>query len=245
MDRVLFRFGGVAVHTYTALQYLGIVLGVFAQGYAATTAGLDTGRVLAASFLLLVPALTGARLLYVVLHWRRYRREPRLIWHRSGGGAALYGGLIFALPLSIVVLTPLKLSLAAYWDTASFGLLTGLIVGRVGCLLNGCCCGRPSTGPLAINLPDHGGVWNPRIPSQVLESLWAIVLLVGAFAIWQRAAFPGATALLVFGGYALGRFFLEATRQQQDWIGSLSVHRAFSVAVAVGAILMFVVLRRT
>ena len=56
-------------------------------------------RALTATLLLLPPALFGARLLFVIAHWPAYRQEPRRMWRASEGGAAMYGGLLVAVPL--------------------------------------------------------------------------------------------------------------------------------------------------
>src|SRR5215472_8513458 len=109
MRRVLFRWGGVAIHSYPAMLWLGIVLGLVAQEVAANARGIDTDRTLLATLLLLIPALAGSRLLYLALHWRSFRRRPGDLWRRSDGGAALYGGLVLVLPLSAPLLAGFEL----------------------------------------------------------------------------------------------------------------------------------------
>jgi len=83
---------GRRISSYRLLVYLGLVFGLVAENRVARAAGLDGWRVFAATLSLLVPVLVGARLLFVVTHWRVYRRDIRRIWRRAEGGAALYGG---------------------------------------------------------------------------------------------------------------------------------------------------------
>lgn len=233
MRPVLFRLGPFAIHSYPAMLYLGIVTGLFAQQIAAEESGLDARRVMAASLLLLIPALSGARLLHVVLHWRTFLRDPRRIWRVTEGGAALYGGLILMLPLSLPLLAALKLPLGAFWDTASITMLVALVFTRIGCLLNGCCGGRASQSPIALALTDHMGVRKRRIPTQLLEAGWGLLLLGAAVTCWRQAPFRGAIFLCVVAAYALARFVLEGLREHQDMVGRISLHRAISVACAV------------
>jgi phosphatidylglycerol:prolipoprotein diacylglycerol transferase len=188
----LFECHGIKVYSYPAFLYLGLVLGILAGNHAANVSGLDSARVFVATLLLRVPTLVGARLLFIATHWKIYRREPERIWRRSEGGAAMGGGVPFMVVLSVPLLAALELPFGAFWDVALVTILVGMIFTRIGCLLNGCCSGRPSEGPWAINLPDHRGVRCGRVPTQLLEAGWAVVLLFAATATWRLMPFPGA-----------------------------------------------------
>src|SRR4030095_2264466 len=142
MRPVLFRLRGVPVYAYPALLYVGMVSGVVAGNAMAHAYGIDAFAVFVAMFLLIVPALAGARLLFVAGNWSFYRRDLRRIWNRGEGGAAQYGGLLIILPLSVPVLAALHVPLAAFWDVAAIAILVPMIFTRIGCLLNGCCAGR-------------------------------------------------------------------------------------------------------
>lgn len=223
------------------MLYLGIVTGLFAQQIAAKVDGLDSRRVMVASLLLLVPALGGARLLHVLLHWRTFLSDPRRIWRVTEGGAALYGGLILMVALSLPLLAALKLSLGGFWDTASITMLVGLVFTRIGCLLNGCCGGRASESLIALELPDHAGTRKRRIPTQILEAAWGLLLLGAAVTFWPHAPFRGAIFLCVVAAYGSARFVLEGLREQQDMVGKVSLHRAISAACVVASAVTFVI----
>lgn len=241
MRPVLLRFGPFIIHSYPAMLYLGIVTGLFAQQIAAEERGLNERNVMAASLLLLVPALVGARLLHVLLHWRTFLKEPRRIWRVTEGGAALYGGLILMLPASLPLLAVLKLPLGDFWDTASITMLVALVFTRIGCLLNGCCSGRACESLIALELPDHAAVRKRRIPTQLLEAGWGLLLLGGAVIFWRQAPFRGAIFLCVVAAYGLARFVLEGLREYQDMVGGVSLHRAISAAFVVASAVIFVI----
>lgn len=215
MRRVLFSWHGVDVHSYPAFLYVGLVCGLYAGYGAAMSMPIDPDRAAVGVLILLVPALVGSRLWFVLTHWEVFRREPRRIWRRGDGGAALVGGLILAVALSPAVLAPLGLPFATFWDAATFTMLVGMIFTRVGCLLNGCCAGRPSEGRLALNLPDHRGRWERRHPVQLLELATAVVLLAGAAAIATAPPFPGAVFVFALAGYGSARSVLNPLREPQ------------------------------
>ena len=230
MRRVLFRVGGVSVYSYPAMLYCGIVLGIYAQLYAAGTIGLEPRRTLAATSILLMSALLGARLLFVLAHLAFYRAHPRRVFRFADGGASMYGGLLLAVPLSVALLPALEIPFGTFWDTASFTMLIGMTVTRIGCLLNGCCAGKPTRGFLGVPLPDDRGRWERRYPTQALEAVWGIIVVAGACVVWTRRPFPGAVFLYAIGAYGAGRIVLESTRHEQDRMFGLTLHRALSAA---------------
>ena len=95
--RIMFEWRGIKLYSYPVMLYVGLLSGVLAGTYGAGLYGLNPGRVYAAMLLLIPLALVGAKLLFLLAHWRLFRREPRRIWRQSEGEASLYGGLICVL----------------------------------------------------------------------------------------------------------------------------------------------------
>lgn len=196
------------------MLYLALVAGMFAGNTAAHAAGLDPLRVFIADLVLIVPALLGARLLHVAAHWPLYRREPRKILSRGVGGASQYGGLALVLPVSVPALALLDVPFGAFWDAMTPAVLLGMIFVRAGCLMHGCCAGRPSESCLGVHLPNQRGVWEKRIPTQCLEAGWAAFLLLCAVAARSPFPFSGALFLTVTTSYILGRLVLATAREK-------------------------------
>jgi len=212
------------------MLYVGLVFGVIAGNYAAHTAGLDPLRVYIATIVLIIPALIGARLLFVASEWKYYRRNPRLIWNRAQGGFMMYGAVPVMLLCSVPLLRAVHVGLGAFWDVSTFTILVGMIFTRVGCLLNGCCGGRPTRAWFGIRLPNARGIWQKRVPTQGLEAVCAAVLLTVAIVMWRRTPFPGALFLLIMLSYASARLLLELAREHTN------SRRQFRVAYALSAV---------
>ena len=232
--RYLTSWRGLDVPSYTAMLYVGCVAGVFAGAAAGASAGLDPSRVAWTTVVLLVPALVGSRLWFVLEHSSVYRAEPRRIWRRSEGGSALHGGLLLSLAVSVPLLAAVHIPFWTYWDAASFTMLVGLVFTRVGCVMHGCCAGRASSGPLAMRLPDHCGVWERRIPTPLLEAGWAVLVLAGAAVAQATRPSSGTIFLGVLAAYAGGRLLLEPTRQTAGTGGSRA-NMLLSAALMLGA----------
>jgi phosphatidylglycerol---prolipoprotein diacylglyceryl transferase len=227
MHPVLFRRWGIEIHSYLALLYFGINAGIVAGNLAAHASGLDAFRVYVATCVLIALALVGARLLHVMSHWKFYRHNRKLVWRRSQGVLALYGGLILALPLS------LRLSWGAFWDVAVFTILVGMMFTKIGCLLNGCCRGHLWNSRFAIAFPTAHGGCEKRLPSQLLEFGWAGLLLIIAALLRSRMPFPGALFLFMTGAYAGGRLALESLREHEPGSASFGIQSWISLAAMV------------
>jgi phosphatidylglycerol---prolipoprotein diacylglyceryl transferase len=218
------------------MLYVGLVTGVVVENLAAHVTGINAFHVFVATLILIPPAIAGARLLFVAAHWDQYRRRPQRIWDREDGGMEVYGGMPIMLLLSCPLLRALGVGFGAFWDVASLTIMTGMIVTRVGCLLNGCCAGRPSRGRLGVFLPNLRGVCQKRIPVQGFEAGWAAVVLAVATALLGRLPFPGALFLVVIALYSAGRLGLQWLREPEEGAGNIVVGHAASVVTVVVSI---------
>jgi len=232
MHPLILEWRGIKIFSYPMMLYLGLVFGIVAGNFAANINHLDTYRIFVASLILTIPALIGARLLYVILNWNIYKKARGRIWARSEGGAILYGGLIFTLLGSVPTLFFLQIPPGEFWDITTISILVAMIFTKIGCLLNGCCAGQVMEGFPAAYLPNHAGNWQMRLPSQILEAGWDALLLTGAILTWNRLPFSGALFLMALAGYGLGRFLLEYTREEQDYVhGRLTINHIVSVVI--------------
>jgi phosphatidylglycerol---prolipoprotein diacylglyceryl transferase len=236
MRKVLFSWRGWNVYSYPAMLYVGLVAGVFAGAWVAQRSGLSADRFAAAIVILLVPALVGSRLYFVLTRWDVYRREPKRIWRRTEGGMAMYGGLILAVPLSIPLLHVMGLPFGAFWDAATFTMLLGMAFTRIGCLLNGCCGGRPTEAWFALDLPGHRGVWQRRYPTQLMEMAFALMLVGAAVMLRGRSPFSGAIFCSAVVAYGAGRFFLERLREDETGGRDQAAMQATSIVLLIAAL---------
>ena len=102
----------------------------------------------------LIAGVVGSRIFYVVHHYELFRGRSITsffaIWE---GGLELLGGVILAMVILLAYLMYLRLPIRRYLDIIAIAILLTLAFGRIGCLLNGCCYGKPSDVPWAIRFP--------------------------------------------------------------------------------------------
>ena len=101
-------------------------------------------------------------------------------------------------------------------------------VGRVGCLLNGCCYGTPFGGAWSVDLGEVS-----RHPTQIYESLALLVLAAWLWRIRLQPRPQGHLFRRYLVGYALVRFGLEFLRGDPSiHLGPLSVVQVVCLVAA-------------
>ena len=148
------------------------------------------------------------------------------------GGLTLYGGLLLAVPGALLYCRRKKLDFLRVADLCAPWVLVSQAIGRIGCLLEGCCYGAATTGPLGVRLPGHAA---PAHPTQIYEALADLALAALLARLGPRGR--GARLGWMLIGYGAVRFALELLRADpRGGLGALSTSQIIAVpAVAIGA----------
>ncbi len=164
---------------------------------------------------LMIGGILGARIVYVTTYWKEeFADQPfSEIFMIQHGGLVYYGGLIGAIVAGAIYICWKKLPL---WKTADIfapSVALGSVFGRTGCLLNGCCYGKPTDVPWAIRFPvDHptGGV--PVHPTEIYDGLLNLVLYFFLAWLFRRKKFDGQIFATYLICYAVIRGVVEIFR---------------------------------
>lgn len=109
-----------------------------------------------------------------------------------------------------------------YLDMTMLGLGVFLACGRIGCLLVGCCHGRPCRWGVRYSREHAAAGFTPYyvgislFPVQALESLWTLCIVAAGAAMMARGSVPGSVFALYVVLYGLGRFCFEFLRGDPD-----------------------------
>jgi phosphatidylglycerol:prolipoprotein diacylglycerol transferase len=150
---------GIPIRGYGVLMLLGVVAGVAMATYRARQMGVDPEIIFSLAFVLFITAIAGARVFYVIQYWDKQFKADTLgetvgnVLNVTQGGLVVYGSLIGGLAGGIWYLRRHKLPILAIGDMVAPSLLVGLAIGRIGCLMNGCCYGGVCEQPWAITFP--------------------------------------------------------------------------------------------
>ncbi len=137
MYPILFKIGEFTLHTYGVLLAAGFFLAVWVALREGRRVGMDTDVIMDLAFYILLAALVGSRVFYVLTSWEEFRDNPIDIVRFWRGGLVFFGGLIFALPVGIWYVQKHRLNFTNLADLMAPSIPLGQAVGRLGCFSAG------------------------------------------------------------------------------------------------------------
>ena len=201
----------------------------------------------------LIGGLVGARIGEMIEQWPGFGRDAqgrplalgdllRKAADIDGGGMVWYGGAILGGVLIALLAWQRRIRILELADLAMPAIVLGLGLGRVGCFLNGCCYGRPSSLPWAVTTRGGATVH----PTQLYETIACLGLFALTWWWWRHRRWQGEVAALGVLGYAGWRFINEGLRG--DTVASsffglwpVTTSQAVSLYLAVAVLAMAVV----
>ncbi len=156
---------GLPIRGYGMMMLLAVVSATLLAAWRAKRVGLDPDLIFTLVFWMIVPGIIGARAFHVIQFWRydywpKYAGEGGSLRALIGeivnvthGGLVVYGSLLGGLIGMLLFVRKYRMPLLALADLIAPSMLLGLAIGRVGCLLNGCCFGGVCDRPWAIEFP--------------------------------------------------------------------------------------------
>ncbi|MHB1038477.1 MAG: prolipoprotein diacylglyceryl transferase family protein [Pirellulales bacterium] len=149
---------GLPIRGFGTMMLVSVLAGVALAAYRARRVGLDPEIILSLAFWLFVGGIVGARVFYILEYWQDYRRATlgetlRAMLDFTKGGLVVFGSVIGAGAALTVFVRRNRLPFFAVTDLIAPSLALGLALGRVGCLMNGCCFGGHCELPWAVRFP--------------------------------------------------------------------------------------------
>jgi phosphatidylglycerol:prolipoprotein diacylglycerol transferase len=167
----------------------------------------------------------GAKLPGWILHLNLIAATPGELYYSS---KTIVGGLLGG-TLAVMGIKRLLSIRRRLGNEIAPAAALAMAIGRIGCLLNGCCYGRPTGLPWGIDFGDHIA----RHPTQLYEALFDMALLFLLLRLERHITRPGLLFGLLLISYFVGRFFIEFIRVEPViWVGLT----AFQLASLAGII---------
>ncbi len=155
-----FFIGSFEIRFYGMVIALGFILGYVLIAKEAKRTGQDSELYLDYMLWLVIPAILGARIYYVLFSLGDYIKEGQSVkdtilgmLNIRGGGLAIYGGVIAGIITLLIFAKKRKVSTMLMLDTCAMGLLVGQILGRWGNFFNREAFGGYTDSLLAMAIP--------------------------------------------------------------------------------------------
>ena len=201
---------------------MGLLCGYTLMMKRARLYSLDKNAVSDLVFCAMAAALVGARGLYVIRFWNEEfaGRGFSDIFKIYQGGLVFFGGFACA-GICVIVFSRLRrLPLGDVGDLFAAALPLGHALGRIGCLLNGCCHGFEYHGPLAFS---YNYLPQPTFPLQFFAALGNGLICIALLVLERKRLFRGRLFFCYLVMYSIGRFLIEFGRgdypEGQLWHG--------------------------
>ena len=243
MHPILFSLGPFTIYSYGVLLAAAYLIGLGMAVRRARDAGLDGNRVLDLGIWVIIAALVGAKALLFIVDFRQFTSSWQDFTTLLRSGGVFYGGLIAAVVVCIYQLRKHRLPLWTSADLFAPGIALGYMVGRLGCLMAGCCYGRATDVAWAITFTDPAANLNVGTPAQraaasrrrstsrspAWSSSPALVLLER-----RGRGFPGRTFWMFVLLYSVSRFIIEFYRGDDRGFvfNAVSTSQAISLVLA-------------
>lgn len=263
MHPILFEIGPLTIHSYGVMLALAFVVGIWFATHQAKRAKVPASVILDLSFVILITGVIGARVLFVLLNLDYYSKHPLEMIMFWQGGLVYYGGIILGVLCAILFLRVRRLDVWKITDVYAPSLALGQAIGRIGCLLNGCCFGKTTDLPWGIKfspgsmasyeqfsqgLIKSANEYSLLIhPTQLYSSLNALIIFLILVLVGRKKKFDGEMFLLFLLLYAITRFGIEFLRGDDRgpiFFNFFSISQLIGVGIFILSIVMLGVLSR-
>ncbi|MBQ1464381.1 MAG: prolipoprotein diacylglyceryl transferase, partial [Ruminococcus sp.] len=221
--------------------------------------GIDPDKGIDAIIGGVIGGLIGARVYYVALRWDEYKGNIKEILNTRNGGLAIYGGIIGALTVGLIICKIKKIKMLPMLDITVIGLLIGQGIGRWGNFVN--------QEAFGTNTDSIFGMTGGRIQATILrqsaymdgtmqgvseqyavhpcflyESFWCLLGFV-VLALWsRRRKYDGQLLLMYMAWYGGERFIVEGLRTDSLTIGNIRVSQALSAIIFVTSVILQIIM---
>jgi phosphatidylglycerol:prolipoprotein diacylglycerol transferase len=211
----------LSLHTYGVMIATAFITAIWVATREAGRTGQDPEDILDISFWILIAAMVGSRILFIIVNVDQYYYacvdyqhfnatfdppqpldgahcfEVLKVWT---GGLVFYGGFIGAVAASVYFCKKRGLNFFRIADTLVPSLALGQAFGRIGCLAAGCCWGKACSLPWGISLPARSMAWKGQLEAGLIDR-WAETTV----AIHPTQLYESSTAFLLFVALLLFR----------------------------------------
>ncbi|MCH2048889.1 MAG: prolipoprotein diacylglyceryl transferase [Trichodesmium sp. ALOHA_ZT_67] len=238
---IIFQLGPLIIRWYGLLIAAALLIGVTLSQYLAKLRHVNPELLGDLVIWLVLAAIPGARLYYVLFEWEQYQQNPIdmiAIWK---GGIAIHGAIIGG---AIAALIFARLNKISFWQLADLvapSLILGQVIGRWGNFFNSEAFGGPTDLPWKLYIPPERRPldlisFDYFHPTFLYESLWNLIvfgLLIFLFFRDLRGRprlKPGTLFLVYMVAYSSGRIWIEALRTDSLMLGPLRIAQFVSLA---------------
>ena len=247
----LFSIGPFTLHTYGLLVATGFLIGLLVTVKIGKSEGIKPQQTMDMGFLIILAAIIGSRLMYVLMNVSYYIERPLDMFKIWQGGLVFSGGIICVV-LTVIWYT--KKHHLSFWKVADLwapAMAIGQGIGRIGCFMAGCCYGRPSGSNWGVVFTDPHALAPLNIslyPTQIYSSLSGFVIFFVLILMHSRKKFEGQVFLWLLVLHSTARLFVERFRGDDRGVllggGDMSITQLVTLLILIASIVTLFIFKR-
>lgn len=227
MHPIICKLGLLIVYSYGLILGVAFLIASYLASIRARKENINPDRIFYLLFIIFISGIIGSRIFYVVENIDYYSRNVAEIMMLSRGGLSWFGGLITGIISGIIYLKLKSLPFYKIADLIVPFLALGQAIGRIGCLLNGCCFGKTS---------EFGFYFQTQhlilIPTQLYSSLILILIFILLRYLQEKPHKQGQLFFTYLLFYSLKRFAVEFWRADNpDILYGLTLFQIISILI--------------
>ena len=209
----------LAIPTYGLLYMTAFLASIALMGRLGSSIGIPFWKMVDFAFQYCIAGEVSARLVFVIVEWDAFVSGSISMHRFLVSGRVVLGGVVGGLLYGVWLFRKHRLPVLAVLDAGFAPVPIGMGIGRLGCLMSGCCYGKATDlwWGITFTNPDAQRISGtpldvPLHPTQLLQCMDG--LLVGGFLIWMfyRRRFDGQVAAMFLALSGLLRFGWETLR---------------------------------
>ena len=248
IDPVAFSIGALEVRWYGIMVAAAVIALLAITFHELKRRGVPESAIFNLLLWGVVGGIIGGKLGYLVGYWQTYGVDPSEIlspygWALHGTiiGVVLAGAIYWSIRTGKVSLQ----ELLRLGDAVAVGAPLAQAIGRVGCTLNGCCWGSPTSLPWAViyTNPDSfcGLKGAPLHPTQIYFVLWNLVVFAVVWRLRDRLKPQGSLFFVYLSLYCAGDFALRFLRADPSVLGALREAQIVSLTILIIALPLLII----
>ncbi|MBU1599421.1 MAG: prolipoprotein diacylglyceryl transferase [Chloroflexi bacterium] len=242
MHPILFKIGSISIYSRETILLSAFLIGILLAVRRASALKIQARLVVLLGIYIFISSFVGAKLFYLFFNLDWYLAHP-IKYFFSRSGFTFYGGLFLSILVSLLWLYRRNISFLLMGDIFAPSLSLGEAMGRIGCILSGCCYGKPTTLPWGVHFPPLSLPYQHfrsslLHPVQVYFSLSYFLL----FLILQRIkpTTQGKTFFLYLILHSVFRFIIEFGRADSPYLlFNLTTSQVIAIFIGMCGVILF------
>jgi phosphatidylglycerol:prolipoprotein diacylglycerol transferase len=234
INPVAFSIGALEVRWYGIMVVLAVVAVIALAVLEARRVGLSEEHIYSVALWGIIGGILVSRLLHVIDKWDYYMANPRQII--GFAGLTVYGAVFGALLAVLIYCWVKKLSFWQIGDVVAPGAIVGQAIGRIGCFINGCCYGLPTSLPWSVaytNPASFCPLGESFQPTQIYHLIWNLIGFSILWSLRRRLKPQGSLFLLYLALYAAGDLSIRFVRVGEPFLFGLQQAQLIGIAILV------------